>query len=532
MGLASGSNDSAVAYAFSTAFDLLGLGRPQAAGPRTPVRVCYGNEGAPPSVAGQVSVRVPRLGDWAATARPPAGGASGFQWLGDGGILLSRDVAHDLWFHLTAGDDREPTRREPGARAAKSDEFVVRASAEAGVAEMGAAISAAFGRLGLPMVSLAPWPQGRPFALLLSHDVDQIYDRELWRVLADLNHLQKVLRGRERGAAGEVFQRIVRAVARPKHALADFRRILELESRRGFRSTFFVLDDPYWSRYGARFRLGDRAVGDVVRLVRDAGCEVGYHGGYYSFNDPGKYARGRRRFTDLFGEEPRGIRNHYLRFSYPETWRAQAEAGFRYDSTLGYRHLPGFRAGVTHPFMTYDREREESLDLVELPLAVMDTSLFRYLALTEGEAVAAASATVDEARRYGGLVTLLWHNNFFNEPEYRDWEGAYVRLLDELYGSAPYCATGGEISRWWRDRRDVVVDAVEHRIGWWRGRLRTPRRVADIALRVQGKIGAIRAEVNGKEAQLSETPDAVNVHVPVVEPGAGTDVVVTIAVEA
>ncbi|MBN2108831.1 MAG: hypothetical protein JW832_15500, partial [Deltaproteobacteria bacterium] len=40
------------------------------------------------------------------------------------------------------------------------------------------------------------WPGGAEFALFLSHDVDQVHDRGLYRTLADINHLRRVLRGR------------------------------------------------------------------------------------------------------------------------------------------------------------------------------------------------------------------------------------------------------------------------------------------------------------------------------------------------
>ncbi len=34
------------------------------------------------------------------------------------------------------------------------------------------------------------WPDGHRFALFLSHDIDQIHDREMWRFLGDLNYMR------------------------------------------------------------------------------------------------------------------------------------------------------------------------------------------------------------------------------------------------------------------------------------------------------------------------------------------------------
>ena len=39
----------------------------------------------------------------------------------------------------------------------------------------------------------AKWPGAAEFAAILSHDIDQIHDRELFRWLGDINHLRRHL---------------------------------------------------------------------------------------------------------------------------------------------------------------------------------------------------------------------------------------------------------------------------------------------------------------------------------------------------
>jgi hypothetical protein len=219
-----------------------------------------------------------------------------------------------------------------------------------------------------PILSLDHWPKGARFGLFLSHDIDQIYDRELFRILADINHLRRRLFQGETGNAPRTCCRIARALFRPKRTLLDFETILNIEKRHRFRSTFFLLHDRYWARQGARFSFADPEIQEIGRVAVAAGCELGVHGGYYRFNDAAKYRESREAVGSVFGVEPAGIRNHLLRFSYPETWRAQQEAGFDYDATYGYRSVPGARAGLALPFFPYDAEREQSLTILELPL--------------------------------------------------------------------------------------------------------------------------------------------------------------------
>jgi peptidoglycan/xylan/chitin deacetylase (PgdA/CDA1 family) len=295
----------------------------------------------------------------------------------------------------------------------------------------------------------SPWPDGRDFALFLSHDIDQIHDREFFHFLASVNHIRRMLVDDEKGNAMLALKRITRLLFRPKSPLEDFETILEIEARHGFRSTFFVLAGPYWMRHGPRYRLSDRCLREICMIIRKAGGEIGIHGGLDAFNNASLYAKRRRELEAQTGTEIRGIRNHLLRFSEPETWRAINQAGFLYDATYGCSERIGSRNGMVSPFHPIDTLTGQRMKLIELPLTVMDASLFRNMGLQGKKAVETAWQTIEEVIERKGMVSLLWHNNFFNEPEYADWQMAYEVLLGRLANMNPWCATGLEIAEWW-----------------------------------------------------------------------------------
>ncbi len=311
-----------------------------------------------------------------------------------------------------------------------------------------------------------PWPNSAPFALFLSHDIDQIHDREMWRILADVNHIRRVAFSDEPGSIWPAMRRIGRALFCPKPAARDFETILEIEGRYSFRSTFFILYDRYWARHGARFRLSDPEIRAIVNLIQSAGGEIAVHGGYYHFNDPAAYRESRMAIAKAFGVEPVGIRNHLLRFSGDLTWRAQQEAGFAYDATFGNQSRPGPTKGRVFPFWAVAPGSDGENGLVEISLTVMDGSLFRHRRLSGEAALDAAWASVAPVIEIGGLVTLLWHSNYFNEPEYWDWQWVYEQLLERLATLNPWCATGAEINAWWRALQGVQLQTVETNGGW------------------------------------------------------------------
>lgn len=333
---------------------------------------------------------------------------------------------------------------------------------------------------------LARWPGDRPFALFLSHDVDQIFDRELFRVLADVNHIRRRFTDGEPGSTRLALRRVARALLKPKPTSQDFQEIVNLEGRHGFRSTFFLLHDRYWARNGARYRIDHPVLAEIASEIRAAGCELGLHGGYYRFNDAQAYRESRDLIGELFGCEPIGIRNHHLRFSYPHTWRAQVEAGFSYDATYGSSTVAGPRSLMPLPFQVFDREADRPLDLIELPLTLMDNTLFRVMRRTTGDtALKAALSIIEPVIGAGGLVSLLWHNNYFNEPEYEVWHQTYRLLLETLAAQKPWCATGGEIAGWWRRRARVRVENCTTARGW-RVVLKVPEPLDDVVLYLGG----------------------------------------------
>ncbi|MCZ7637767.1 MAG: hypothetical protein M5U12_18060 [Verrucomicrobia bacterium] len=307
--------------------------------------------------------------------------------MGQGGSppLAPEALGGQLWPYLTAQLDEDGDRRYRGVRTAPDLHAEFAALEHAHPADPTA-----------PQITLARWPGAAPFALFLSHDIDQIYDRELFRVVADVNHIRRMLLSGEPGSVPLATRRVLRALFRPKRTLWDFETILALEARHGFRSTFFVLHDRYWARQGARFSYADREIREIGRLVLAAGCELGVHGGYYRFNDAALYRQSREAMAEAFGVQAVGIRNHLLRYSFPDTWRAQEAAGFEYDATYGYRSVPGPRSGLAFPFFTFDPVRGQASNLLELPLTVMDTSVFRYLRLG-GEDAPRVLHTIDWA---------------------------------------------------------------------------------------------------------------------------------------
>jgi hypothetical protein len=66
---------------------------------------------------------------------------------------------------------------------------------------------------------------------------------------------------------------------------------------------------------------------------------------------------------------------------------------------------------------------------------------------------------LDKAVKYGGVVTLLWHERSLG-PE-RQWGGFYKMLLGELERRKAWITSASEIVAWFRCRRQVRFSNIQ-----------------------------------------------------------------------
>ncbi|NYT06599.1 MAG: hypothetical protein GKC04_09600, partial [Methanomicrobiales archaeon] len=183
----------------------------------------------------------------------------------------------------------------------------------------------------------------------------------------------------------------------------------------------------------------------LIRELAGEGHEIGVHGSYRSFADGDLLAREKARIEEIAGRPAAGIRQHHLNLAVPGTWELQANAGFAYDTSLGFKDRPGFRWGTCFPL--YPETAKGPLPLLELPLAVMDITVPGGPA--GWEACRAVAETVAAA---GGLLVLLWHPPVFNPLEMPGAGDLCARVIRHARERGAWTATAGAIAAWWRRR--------------------------------------------------------------------------------
>jgi len=312
--------------------------------------------------------------------------------------------------------------------------------------------------LGLP----APAP-AEPFRVALTHDVDglQRWTARGWlawsrRLAVAAGHRQWRLARFEAGGAAYHVRHDLAAGRDPAFTFPD---LLADEDEAGVASTFFIIASHQHRTDGNQPGVYRRRLPELLSLLREAGREVGLHGNHRDSIDGEALRSDRATLAGAAATEVDGIRYHYLKCLYHISLPLVEQAGLTYDSSLAFAEHEGFRCGFSHPFHPYDMERDRPLRIVELPLAVMDTTLQQrhYRHLGAAEARAATEAVLDRVRASGGTAAILWHHNRFHPYAGRGYGEAYWQVVEWVREHGGECLpAGAAVSRW-----QARVDAAE-----------------------------------------------------------------------
>ena len=322
-------------------------------------------------------------------------------------------------------------------------------------------------------VRLEPrWPDGRRFAICLTHDVDVVSARS---TPAQVVRDARAAFGPDGGSAlaVRVFRPPVRVVrglrrlARAPSLQATLERSVALEAERGLTASYFFTVPPAgtWTRWDCVYAPGDtcefrgktRRIADVMRTLRDEGFDVGLHGSYESGRAPGVLQRERARLEDDLGTAVTTTRQHFLHWDVRWTPQLQEAAGLRADSSLGYNRSVGFRAGTSLPFRQFDLASERVLDLVQVPLVVQDAALLGPIAAgrSRDESESAVHGLFNEVAGVGGAITLVFHPDKLERPE---WRSLYEWTLDHAVESGGWVTSVAGLDAWWRDRERLILE--------------------------------------------------------------------------
>lgn len=126
-------------------------------------------------------------------------------------------------------------------------------------------------------------------------------------------------------------------------------------------------------------------------------------------------------------------RQHYIKFTLPETYDNLLAAGIKEDYSMGYASCNGFRAGTSHSFPWYNLKQEQETTLRIHPFAFMDATSKFYARQNPEETFKEWERLWYAVKKVKGTFIGIWHNYILGtHRESKDWRELYLKTLDRL----------------------------------------------------------------------------------------------------
>ncbi len=277
---------------------------------------------------------------------------------------------------------------------------------------------------------------GRPQAeIMLTHDVDAIEKTGAIRFKQGLfcgyNASRNAVKGHFFKAGKKASQALSFLFSSCNYWNFDL--ILALEERWGLRSTFLFYGGGNPSGLKARlfdpgYTLNDPRLTEVFGFLLTNGWRIGLHPSFQSWNNWQIIAREKTALEFEIGRAVEVCRQHWLRFSFGQTWRMQARAELKTDLTLGFNDRPGFRNSAALAVEPFDLHTLTGFSIISIPMILMDSHLYDYRELSSEQRQATIKDIIDEVRFVGGTASVIWHQQVMNSDY--GWIEGYRELLE------------------------------------------------------------------------------------------------------
>jgi hypothetical protein len=272
-------------------------------------------------------------------------------------------------------------------------------------------------------------PSSRSFQFLPTYDIDMAWSylhKGFWRTLGGL------LRSIVKADFKEVSQRI-RVIQKkqtdPYDTYAWMNRMHEKYKTKPY---YFFLLAASTGKYDKNISPSSPA---MEKLIGDHSIRypIGIHPSWQSGDNQKHLKTEIATLATITGGKIQSSRQHYIRFELPGTFRALLTNGIRFDFSMGYGSINGFRASVASPFAWYDLASEQKTDLTFFPFCFMDANSFYEQKFTPEEALEEMRHYSDVVKSVNGTLSMIWHNSFLGtDKKFAGWKEVYEEFVKEV----------------------------------------------------------------------------------------------------
>jgi hypothetical protein len=271
------------------------------------------------------------------------------------------------------------------------------------------------------------------FGFIPTYDIDIAYS---YLHKGFVRSTGKILKLIVQGNLSPVVDQINVLRQRKKDPFDSYEWINDLHSQYHLKSHYFFLVAKKNSKYDKNISPEKKA---MQKLIESHSInQIGIHPSWQSGNNARKLKFEILKLGHISGKQILSSRQHYIRFTLPETFRQLINAGIEEDFSMGYGSINGFRASVASPFYWYDLEKEEKTKLLLYPFCFMDANSFFEQKFSPQQALEEMRQYYHSIKSINGTMITIWHNTFLGTGKlFAGWKEIYQQFISEVIASQP-----------------------------------------------------------------------------------------------
>lgn len=192
---------------------------------------------------------------------------------------------------------------------------------------------------------------------------------------------------------------------------------------------YFILF-AHFSKHDKGLDIHNKHFHSIIKYLADI-AQVGIHPSYLSNTNFEILSNEISGLRSVVHREITKSRQHYVKLSFPITYRNLIDNDITEEFSMGYPEEIGFRASICSPYFYYDLDNERETNMKIFPFAIMDGTLKDYKNIkTPQEAIEYIKPIINEIKAVNGTLITIWHNETFsNEKRWTGWNIVYEEIL-------------------------------------------------------------------------------------------------------
>lgn len=266
----------------------------------------------------------------------------------------------------------------------------------------------------------------RAFSFLLTYDIDEAFaylHKSWWRTAFALSKAIYL------GHWNNLYKRIKVLVQKKEDPYDSFSWMEELNGKYALHPIYFFLIASTTRSMDKNILPTENTLQKLIyRLSKK--YFIGIHPSWQSGDDKKLLQKEINTLETITKNKPTASRQHYLRFSLPQTFRDLQVAGITNDYSMGYGTTNGFRASVASSFFWYDLQNEKITTLKLHPFCMMDATFFHQQKLTLEKAIEEMQSFYKEIKSVNGQLIFIAHNNYLGtDILYKGWKEKFEQFI-------------------------------------------------------------------------------------------------------